>query len=684
MKLKQKLHLLIRRYSRIIVYILAFVIIMFLTVIIARTSLLKPIDLYFYGKVYLNPENVGSPEDYFKFIDLGGINAKGNKFSIKEKRIKVVEFLSSVDLITPDNPLKDPPLVILDVSFSNNPEKLDSIINAIKQLNTKNINVYGVYEMPQGEDMFEDHDPLWAQDLYYDYFEGGRLHTEVHPLEYGVLSYESFIPIRNGIDTVFVPALPIKVINDFTNKQTNDSIKPTYYTLPITKKFLKNVENQTFKVPNESIETAGMKFTELNSSAVSNKILIAGFHDLDNFIIKNDTIPGPYLVGMAMWNEFNSHKLTNKPYDNEVFHLGLEIFCALLVVFIFDLIFKRIKKLQTRTWLIAIFSFLIGLFILYLIGLFLLSSGDVIRPSISIFSMIWASVLAWHFTIKFLVTGIMQGGKVYDVFISYSHGDSIWVKQNLFNPLNEFKKPDGSKLNIFFDEKSIGIGELFTTKYMRGIVDSKLFVPVMSEEYYQKNHCKNEMDLAVKRGVEKLIGLFIIALDYKYVPEEFTNITYVDIKKQTDFMETLQNELVKEEQKHLDEPSTIKQVELEQQDQEEQDKPETIKQAESDHQEPKQSEKKDKKERKKKTKKRSDKKDKKRSPKKDKKQSDKKDKKERKKKKKKQSDKKDRKEQKKKKKKRSEKKANKKRNKKTKKPSNKKNKKQRKKKSKKS
>jgi hypothetical protein len=141
----------------------------------------------------------------------------------------------------------------------------------------------------------------------------------------------------------------------------------------------------------------------------------------------------------------------------------------------------------------------------------------------------------------------MEGSGEYDVFISYSRSKSEWVKKYLYSPLKDFTKPDGSKLKIFFDENEIGIGEHFTTKYMRSIIDSKLFIPVMSQDYYNKNHCRNEMDIAVKRKVEQLISIFMITFDYKYVPEEFNHINFVDLKKGLDFMPILEKELINQD-----------------------------------------------------------------------------------------------------------------------------------------
>ena len=100
-------------------------------------------------------------------------------------------------------------------------------------------------------------------------------------------------------------------------------------------------------------------------------------------------------------------------------------------------------------------------------------------------------------------------------------------------------------MKIFFDEKSICIGEQFTAKYMWSIVDSKVFIPIISEEYYGKNHCKNEMDLAVKRSVEKLIRLMPIVFSYDCVPEAFQHINFMDVSINKDFIESIKAELTK-------------------------------------------------------------------------------------------------------------------------------------------
>jgi hypothetical protein len=145
-----------------------------------------------------------------------------------------------------------------------------------------------------------------------------------------------------------------------------------------------------------------------------------------------------------------------------------------------------------------------------------------------------------------LVTGVAEGGEKYDIFISYSHGPKAeWVEKNVYEPLTKYRKPNGDKLSIFFDKKSIGIGEAFTSKYMWAIVDTKLFVPIVSDEYYGKNHCKNELDLAVNRYVEKLMNINMLAFNFEAVPTPYRTFNYIEIGKNPNFIEVITANLEK-------------------------------------------------------------------------------------------------------------------------------------------
>ena len=155
-------------------------------------------------------------------------------------------------------------------------------------------------------------------------------------------------------------------------------------------------------------------------------------------------------------------------------------------------------------------------------------------------AIIVSAGLCWLFAYKFLVTGVAEGAEKYDIFISYSHGPKAeWVEKNVYEPLAAYRKPDGDKLNIFFDKKSIGIGEAFTSKYMWAIVDTKCFIPVVTDEYYGKNHCRNELDLAVNRYVEKLIDINMLTFNFEAVPDPYRTFNFIEIGRNPNFIDMI-------------------------------------------------------------------------------------------------------------------------------------------------
>ena len=78
---------------------------------------------------------------------------------------------------------------------------------------------------------------------------------------------------------------------------------------------------------------------------------------------------------------------------------------------------------------------------------------------------------------------------------------------------------------------------------MWAIVDTACFIPIFSDDYYSKNHCRNEMDCAMKRGIEKLLTIKGIALSMKAVPEAFAAYNCLDVSQTPGFMKAIEAEL---------------------------------------------------------------------------------------------------------------------------------------------
>jgi hypothetical protein len=274
------------------------------------------------------------------------------------------------------------------------------------------------------------------------------------------------------------------------------------------------------------------------------KIMIVGDPKNDIIDLGSTSIPGPYVVTWAISDLLDENIRLKLPLENTSVIIGQMLFFAFFVALVFALIFKYVTWLQTKPLVIAILSFVIVLLLLFIYYKVILTFKAVIPIGQTIVAMLVAAGLCWRFAYKFLVTGIAEGAEKYDVFISYSHGPQAeWVEKNVYEPLAAYRKPNGDKLSIFFDKKSIGIGEAFTSKYMWAIVDTKYFVPVVTDEYYKKNHCKNELDLAVNRFVEKRIRINMLAFNYEAVPEPYRTFNYIEVGKNPNFIETITTNL---------------------------------------------------------------------------------------------------------------------------------------------
>jgi hypothetical protein len=83
---------------------------------------------------------------------------------------------------------------------------------------------------------------------------------------------------------------------------------------------------------------------------------------------------------------------------------------------------------------------------------------------------------------------------------------------------------------------------------MWAIVDSRFFIPVFSKGYYDKNHCRNEMDLAYKRSVEQKIKILPVALSEDDVPQIYSHLNYVDVRANKSFMSEIANTLFERDQ----------------------------------------------------------------------------------------------------------------------------------------
>ena len=525
--------------KRLAVYLLMFVLL--ISVFGSLTNFWQSLDYLVYRTFYLNDSKKIKLPNTIALIDVPH-NSQDGTYDRGDYRKRLSDLL---DTITAHQERYDgPAAVVLDIFFENEPQELDRLKNSLKKLRAKGVDIYGVYDMMGYESAtFEDKDQDHVREIYENLLVGNRLHT-MFEQKMGVLSYESILQLeRQNGGYEMIEALAVKVARD--DNEGKDSLLLTHearsFILPLGDE--NSIKNKTFQFLHQQDREKGGAFSL--DFEMEDKIIVVGSLEAD-YLDKWDKT-GTHLLSWALHDQLRGNTLAKQPLDSVAVILGLILFFSFFNALIFALLFKYIKSLQTKPLSIAVISFIISSLLLIGVGMAFLATDQVIPAGLPLISILITSVLAWRFAHKFLTTGVAKVDPDYDIFISYSHSESDWVYKNVFEPLSEFVKPNGEKLKIFFDRKSIKLGEAFTSKYMWGIVRSKLFVSVMSEVYYKKNHCRNEIDLALQRSTEKLMDMTIIAIEFDYVPAIFRKDNILVASVDPEFIEALKAQITEME-----------------------------------------------------------------------------------------------------------------------------------------
>jgi len=532
----------LKRFS---VYVLLFLLMM---IVIVFTDLWRPLDYVFYRTFYLDkPDDIQLRDDIW-LIDVPYQRAddRGNSTGLDDYRERIVDLLKVI--VQQGAQHGYPDAVILDMYLSSDDRRgLDQLDEAIRKL-SKEVRMYAVFNAEAANKKnFESLKSGHALELY-EYLQGPFLHT-LFEYKMGILSYRSEEVIdTEGGNKQFIEALPLRVARDENDKITVPS-PPREYVLPLGSDSEINSQVYLFKHP--AGMTTGGTFAKLDNPQIDSlemdhMILLVGSLEEDKVDFLQQA--GPKLVAWAIDDQRNLNKNARQPLNQPAVILGQILFFSILAVVIFALLFKYVKALQTKPLLISVVSFLVGAGVLAALSAALLSLGYVTQLGLTLIAMLLAVLLTWRFAMKFLVTGVAEGAGKYDVFISYSRQHGDWVIKNLYEPLMDLRDANGKKLSVFFDRAEIGVGEAFTSKYMWAIVDSRFFIPVFSKGYYDKNHCRNEMDLAYKRSVEQKIKILPVALSEDDVPQIYSHLNYLDAKVNKSFMSEIANTLFERNQ----------------------------------------------------------------------------------------------------------------------------------------
>ena len=362
----------------------------------------------------------------------------------------------------------------------------------------------------------------------------------------GVLSYEPELEIPATAGTTeLIPALPTRVALDLgrlDEQPGGDAV-----VLPVGDEEQMGQPNRRLRACREEhIQRDVFHITCWTAPAVpptfDKKIVLVGSIMEDRY--EGAPQASPNLIAWALNDQLKRDRQARQPLNTPAVVLGQTLFFAVFTVLVFALLFKFLGRLRPWPALMACLSVGISLAALAMVGAAALTLQYVTPVGLTLFAIVLAAILAWQFALKFMVTGVAEGSDRYDAFISYSRQHSEWVVKNVYEPIKAMRKADGSELAVFFDRTEIGLGETFTTKYMWAIVDSRFFIPIFSDDYYARNHTRNEMDVAYKRSVEKKIVILPVAHTAQTVPEIYSHLNFVDAQANPRFIEEIRKAIL--------------------------------------------------------------------------------------------------------------------------------------------
>ncbi len=448
------------------------------------------------------------------------------------------------DLLTLLGAQPQPPdAVVLDIVFTNDTRGLPPLLAALDSLTAHGIEVYAVVDPVErsgnatvsAEEVWKDH----AKVIYQDHLSGYG-HTRINSPYLGLLSYDTEFALTTADGSeLALYALPLKVVLDKTQKPA-----PAAQSLILALADSGEIAARTYRFEHAADSTSGGRFVQGAATAmpdVGDAIVLVGSIEEDT--PEEITVAGPIVVASALSAQLSGGP-TLQPNNKPAILIVQFLAFAALTAAVFALLFQYVKRLQTHPVLTALLSVVAALAALAGAGAVGMQLGFATPVGLTVIAILLAGALAYHYALKFLVTGMAEGSGKYDVFISYSRQQGDWVVANILEPLKAMRKADGSPLAIYFDKESISIGEAFTTKYMWAIVDSRFFLPVFSPEYYGKMHCRNEMDLGYKRAMDKRVALLPVALTLSAVPPIYAHLNIAIADQNAAFFDGLRKRLL--------------------------------------------------------------------------------------------------------------------------------------------
>jgi hypothetical protein len=170
---------------------------------------------------------------------------------------------------------------------------------------------------------------------------------------------------------------------------------------------------------------------------------------------------------------------------------------------------------------------------------------QIVLPGVGILAASFATLLWMVDTVRHerflnMLAAQRRGGEQYDVFISYARDpvNARWVEENVYRPLSLVTGADGKPLRIFFDRQVLTVGMDWYARIVGGVYGSRFFIPVYSQDYFNRWFCRDELELALIRSRDNP-NLFVLPLlrAAQKVPRRYRAIQYIDAEGDRAFID---------------------------------------------------------------------------------------------------------------------------------------------------
>jgi hypothetical protein len=519
-----------------------FAIYLIFIITVAITPFWKQLDWEIYG--FLNQwNNRPAMSDKIRVLDLPYSKDK------KTYRASLTDLLKGIAGLPKH---LQPDAVMMDIWTSREPEGLDSLITALNSLREQGIKVYAALNPWKENQSGAVIDPMFmdrhAADIYLNILDGfGHTQLDAPAFFPSALKYDAFLEYSGQK----LPALVIKVYEDMElGAQWNEDSN-----IMINTGIFKDFQAITWRFKGSGILESYANSKDLHTLNMSDPIEVFAdryviIGSLEKDVIAGFNRPGPEMIAWALSDLLKpvrsqtDYKLLSVPG----LLLGMILVFSLISLLVSANLRHVFRKRSFRLWVAGLGSAVLSIGLL-IVAVWLMFFMGLIYPQISlVITAILITVSVNHLRsrsieVKDAIVTDLDRSKdqeetIYDLFISYSRDPENlkWVIEHIYNPLTEVRKIDGSRLNIFFDKKSIESGTSWYSKLAVAIEESRYFIPVYTDDYFDKPFCRFEMEKAAIKRVSIQDFIHPVARVIRNIPTEYDHIQFVDVSERPDFM----------------------------------------------------------------------------------------------------------------------------------------------------